>query len=244
MASYEAPGVPPKITFYTFPDCPWCQRVHFILTELKIPVEQVFIHLDEPRPQWYLDINPRGLVPAIKFSNDIVTNEIIYESNIISQFLVDLRPSHLLPASLADPVAPLRRARIQFFIDTFQSKLGSQSRALLLADEKDKDAKVKEVLAGVEKEVEPLLANAAPFYGGSKELTYAETQVAPFVLRLYSMSNGTYLPTSLKAGLQGLPNFSKWAAAVIEHRSIKSNYDEGSVLGRTAKTLEKLKAKA
>lgn len=58
MASYEAPGIPPKITFYTYPDCPWCQRVHFILTELKIPVDQVFINLDEPRPQWYLDINP------------------------------------------------------------------------------------------------------------------------------------------------------------------------------------------
>ncbi|KAL1621829.1 hypothetical protein SLS54_005352 [Diplodia seriata] len=242
MASYEAPGIPPKITFYTYPDCPWCQRVHFILTELKIPVEQIIINLDEPRPQWYLDINPRGLVPAIKFSNDVVVNEIIYESNIISQFLVDLRPSHLLPASMADPSAPLRRARIQFFIDTFMSKIGGQLRGLMLAD--NQDTKADEVIADADKFIEPLLADAGPFVDGSNELTYAETQVAPFLLRLYSMSNGTYLPTKLKSGLQGLPNFSKWAAATIEHPSIKSNYNEGSVLERTAKTVAKLKAKA
>ncbi|OJD40198.1 glutathione s-transferase [Diplodia corticola] len=242
MASYEAPGIPPKITFYTYPDCPWCQRVQFILTELKIPVERIIINLDEPRPQWYLDINPRGLVPAIKFSNDVVVNEIIYESNIISQFLVDLRPSHLLPASLADPSAPLRRARIQFFIDTFMSKLGGQARGLLISD--NQDAKVDEVLADVDKFVEPLLADAGPFVDGSKELTYAETQVAPFLLRLYSLSNGTYLPTKLKSGLKDLPNFSKWAAATIEHPSIKSNYNEASVVERTSKTVAKLKAKA
>ncbi|KAK7712195.1 hypothetical protein SLS57_007871 [Botryosphaeria dothidea] len=242
MASYEAPGIPPKITFYTYPDCPWCQRVHFILTELKIPVDQVFINLDEPRPQWYLDINPRGLVPAIKFSNDVVTDEILYESNIISQFLVDLRPSHLLPASLGDPAAPLRRAKIQFFIDTFQSKLGGQWRGVLISDKQD--AKVDEVLADVEKFIEPLLASAAPFYDGSKELTYAETQVAPFLLRIYALSNGTYLPTKFKTGLQALPNFSKWAAAVHEHSSIKSNWNETSVLERSGKTIAKLKAKA
>ncbi|EKG13452.1 Glutaredoxin [Macrophomina phaseolina MS6] len=242
MASYDAPGIPPRITLYTNLDCPWCQRVHFVLSELKIPFEQVIIDLDVPRPQWYLDINPRGLVPAIKFSNDVVTNEIIYESNIISQFLVDLRPSNLLPASLADPAAPLRRAKIQFFIDTFMGKLGGQWHAVLRAD--NPDAKVDEVLANVEKFIEPLLASAAPFYDDSKELTYAETQVAPFLLRIYSLSNGTYLPTKFKTGLQGLPNFSKWAAAVQEHPSIKSNYNETSVLERTGKMMAKLKAKA
>lgn len=111
-------------------------------------------------------------MPAIKFSNDVVVNEILYESNIISQFLVDLRPSHLLPASLADPSAPLRRARIQFFIDTFMSKLGSQFRTLLLAD--NQDAKVDALLTDVEKFIEPLLDSAGPFVDGSKELTYAE----------------------------------------------------------------------
>lgn len=198
-------------------------------------------------------------MPAIKFSNDVVVNEILYESNIISQFLVDLRPSHLLPASLADPAAPLRRAKIQFFIDTFMSKLGSQFRTLLLAD--NQDAKVDALLADVEKFIEPLLDSAGPFVDGSKELTYAEvstsmtkdlalanvrvqTQVAPFLLRFYSLSNGTYLPTKLKSGLKSLPNFSKWAAATIEHPSIKSNYNEEAVVARSAQTVAKIKAKA
>ncbi len=47
----------------------------------------------------------------------------------------------------------------------------------------EKQAKVDEWAAAVEKEIEPLLADAGPFFGGSKELTFAEAIVAPFLLR-------------------------------------------------------------
>lgn len=213
MTGFENPHVAPKITFYTFPDCPWCQRVHILLSELQIPFEEVYIDLSKPREQWYLDINPvrssalcskspsphpptclrkqheqlpqltcppiqRGLVPAIKFSNGVVNDEILYESSIVSQFIADSRPSHVLPASLADPSAPLRRARIQFFIDTFMSKLGGQWRSIFAAE--DPDAKAQEIVKGVEKEVEGLLKDAAPFVDGSKELTFAEVSGVAF----------------------------------------------------------------
>lgn len=51
----------PKITLYTNHRCPYAQRAHITLDELKLPYEEVIIDLDTPRPQWYLDINPRGL---------------------------------------------------------------------------------------------------------------------------------------------------------------------------------------
>lgn len=49
----------PKITLYTNHRCPYAQRAHITLDELKLPYEEVIIDLDTPRPQWYLDINPR-----------------------------------------------------------------------------------------------------------------------------------------------------------------------------------------
>jgi len=112
-----------------------------------------------------------------------VDSEIIYESAIVAQFLCDAFPSHLLPSSHEDPLAPLGRARINFFVDTWSSKLSAFQMAAMKAPVDEKQAKVDEWAAAVEKEIEPLLADAGPFFGGSKELTFAEAIVAPFLLR-------------------------------------------------------------
>lgn len=109
----------PEITLYTNHACPWAHRAHIALEELGLPFDEVLIDLNTPRPQWYLDINPRGLVPAIKYSvPGIMDEEIIYESGVVAQFLCDSFPGPLLPASKESPTSALRRARIGFFVDT------------------------------------------------------------------------------------------------------------------------------
>lgn len=90
----------PKITLYTNHGCPYAHRAHITLSELDLPYEEVLIDLSTPRPQWYLDINPRGLVPSIKYSVEgLYDEEIITESAIVAQFLMDEFPSHLLPGT-------------------------------------------------------------------------------------------------------------------------------------------------
>lgn len=93
-------GPSPKITLYTNHSCPYAHRAHITLSELNLPHEEVIIDLNTPRPQWYLDINPRGLVPSIKYSKEgVYDEEIVTESAIVSQFLMDEFPSSLLPGS-------------------------------------------------------------------------------------------------------------------------------------------------
>ena len=53
-------STPPKIHLYTNHKCPFAHRVHIALEELGLPFEETLIDLETPRPQWYLDINPRG----------------------------------------------------------------------------------------------------------------------------------------------------------------------------------------
>lgn len=48
----------PKITLYTNHLCPYAQRAHITLKELKLPFEEVIIPLDKPREPWYLEVNP------------------------------------------------------------------------------------------------------------------------------------------------------------------------------------------
>ncbi|KAL3421072.1 glutathione S-transferase domain-containing protein [Phlyctema vagabunda] len=216
----------PKITLYTNHRCPWAHRAHIALAELKLDFETVIIDLSTPRTPEYLAINPRGLVPTIKYNDQIIT-----ESAIVAQFLADAHPSHLLKTSNEDGGA-LQRARIAFFVDTFFSKALANQFAIIKATSKEEKeelgAKLTEVLV---KEIEPLLADAAPFFGGSSRLTLAEVQTGSFVLRLLSFPKyeGLFPANLLKEWEQKTPNFWKWANAVVKEESVNGIWDEKAV---------------
>jgi len=235
----------PQITLYTNHGCPYAHRAHIALKELGLPYEEVIIDLDRPRDPWYLEVNPRGLVPALRISDDVLKDEIVTESAIVASFLADKYPGHLVPASNSSPTSALERARINFFIDTWNTKVGSFMFAIFRAgSEEEKEAKSKEWIAAVEKEIEPLLKTANPYFGGSKELTLAEVNIAPFLLRIYALSNGELLPTSVKKGLERLPNFSKWVKATSSKESVLSIWNEQNVVSKTAARIQKMKAQA
>lgn len=105
--------------------------------------------------------------------------EIITESAIVVQFVADTHPSDLLPAS-SDPGAALTRAKATFFADSWASKVQPHVYKLTYAtSESQVEEAAKAAPAGIIKEIEPLLSNAAPFFNGSDKLTFAEVRVYP-----------------------------------------------------------------
>ena len=148
------------------------------MKQLGLPYEEVIISLDRPRDEWYLKINPRGLVPSLKISNGVLEDEIITESAVVSTFLADAYPKDgFYPPSRESPTSALTRARISFFVDTFTSKVNPFTYPILLADGKEKEEQATKLVEVVKKEIEPLLASADPFFGGSKTLTLAEVRL-------------------------------------------------------------------
>ncbi|KAK0850663.1 hypothetical protein LTR91_022499 [Friedmanniomyces endolithicus] len=237
----------PKIILYTNHRCPYAQRAHITLDTLNLKYEEILIDLDTPRPQWYLDINPRGLVPSLKYSLPGIfdTPEILTESGIVAQFLCDSFPSPLLPASKEDPFSALKRARIAFFVDTWSSKIAPYQFQIIKAEEgAEREAKAEECVKMMEKEIEPLLAGAKPFFGGSGELTFAEVMTAPFVLRMFSFArDGELMPQSFGEKLEALPNFGRWSKAVMENGNVRRVYDEAGVVEGTKKRVKQMAAK-
>ncbi|MEM1168822.1 MAG: glutathione S-transferase family protein [Cyanobacteria bacterium P01_H01_bin.35] len=73
------PGEKPSVLLYrdTHAWCPFCERVWLALEEKQIPFEVQLINLRD-KPQWYKDMVPTGLVPAVK-----IEGELIYESKDI-----------------------------------------------------------------------------------------------------------------------------------------------------------------
>ncbi|KAM6479877.1 thioredoxin-like protein [Trichoderma sp. SZMC 28011] len=227
-----------KIKLYTNHGCPWAHRAHIALAELKIPFEEEIIDLSVPRTPEYLAINPRGLVPSLSYNGQIIT-----ESAIVAQFLADAYPSHLVPNG-GTPEAALTRARINFFVDTFFSKVNSlYHKALFAKTDEEAEEAAAEFVKQLEKEVEPLLSDAAPYFGGSKTLTLAEVLTGSFILRLLSLPKNGVGPESLIKDLPTkTPNFYKWATTVIEHPSVNGIWNEEKVVSGTKARLAKLKA--
>lgn len=149
------------------------------------PYEEQIIDLDTPRSPEYLQVNPRGLVPSLSYNGEIIT-----ESAIVATFLADTYPAKgLLPAS-TDPTGPLARARIAFFVDAWFSKVQSlQMKALTAKTDDEAAGFFEDLVKAVGKEIEPLLGNAGPFFGGSSKITLAEVSG----LNLSSL----FLPASL-----------------------------------------------
>jgi glutathione S-transferase len=149
--------------------CLASHRVEIVLAELKLPHEVEIVDVSKPRSAYYLTVNPRGLVPALTFNG-----ENFAESAIIAQFLVDAHPQNTLIPAPTGPKTAIPRARILFFVDTFMQFVYPVYARLIKARSADAEEAGKDAVAAVVKNVEPLLVDAAPFFGGSETLTMAE----------------------------------------------------------------------
>ncbi|KAK3331314.1 thioredoxin-like protein [Apodospora peruviana] len=229
-----------KLILYTNRRCPWAHRAHIVLDELKIPFEEVTIDLDTPRTAEYLAINPRGLVPALDYNG-----EIIIESAIVANFLANAYPSHLLPPSNA-PGGALQRARIDLFVDAFISKFqGSLFKLFTANTDEEIDAVVEAAVGAVLKEVEPKLADAKPFFGGSDKITQAEVLTGSFAIRLVTLTKHEVYPSKLATALaEKAPNFWKWVEAVSAHPSVNGIFEEEAIVEGTKARIAKMKAAA
>ncbi|CAN1174070.1 Glutathione S-transferase DHAR2 [Linum perenne] len=67
-------------------DCPFSQRVQLTLEEKNVPYNPHFINIAD-KPKWFLDINPGGKVPVVKFGDKWVS-----DSDIIVGILEEKYP--------------------------------------------------------------------------------------------------------------------------------------------------------
>ncbi|KIY42977.1 glutathione S-transferase domain-containing protein [Fistulina hepatica ATCC 64428] len=232
----------PKIILYTSHTCPWAHRAHIALHALGLEFEEVIIDLDRPRDEWYLKVNPRGLVPTLSYNGAIIP-----ESAIVATFLADAHPSLLLPPSTA-PSGALTRARISFFADAYISKVQSVTRklqdlTLSSASAAEISAQTTAVVDVLAKEIEPLLDGskegypvADPFFLGSPHITLAEVLTGSFVLRLldFPKPGVGILPEGLATAIaQRTPAYNAWAERVVKEKSVNYIWNAEEVAKRT-----------
>ncbi|KAL6977304.1 Glutathione S-transferase dhar1, mitochondrial [Sarracenia purpurea var. burkii] len=66
-------------------DCPFTQRVLLTLEEKKIPYKYHPINVSD-KPQWFLEVNPEGKVPVIKFDDKWIPDSDVIVGHIEEKF--------------------------------------------------------------------------------------------------------------------------------------------------------------
>lgn len=124
---------------------------------------------------------------------------------------------------------------MSFFIDAYWTKFHTILFRLYEAPAKeDEEHIVENAIEGLVKEVEPLLRDAMPFWGGNERLSLVEVITGPFVIRAVTLSKHGVYPESLNSkAKERAPHFFEWAAAVSSHPSITSVFDEDVHVARS-----------
>lgn len=108
-------------------DCPFCQRVLLTLEEKKVPYKLHLINTDQ-KPQWFLEVNPEGKVPVIKFDEKWIP-----DSDVIVGMIEDKHPNP--PLSPPAEVSSVGSKIFPSFVKFLKSKDSADGTEQALLDE-------------------------------------------------------------------------------------------------------------
>ncbi|XP_076941205.1 glutathione S-transferase DHAR2-like [Bidens hawaiensis] len=170
-------------------DCPFSQRILLTLEEKKIPYKTHLINLDS-KPEWFLEVNPEGKVPSIKFDEKWIS-----DSDVIVGIIEDKYPEPSLTtppefASVGSKIFPK-------FVAFLKSKDANDGSEQALLDElKALDEHLKshgpyvngETITAVDLSLAPKLYHVKVALGHFKKWTVPEslTHVHNYMKLLFS----------------------------------------------------------
>ncbi|EGN92742.1 hypothetical protein SERLA73DRAFT_190579 [Serpula lacrymans var. lacrymans S7.3] len=164
---------PQELVFYSGWFCPFNQRTWISLEEKGIPYQYKEVN-PYKKEKHFLDINPKGLVPAIEYRG-----KALYESIILCEFLEDAYPSHK-PHLL--PVDPFDRAHARIWIDHCTKTIVSATHRLLQSQDKESQDNAREELYAAQRKLAKEVKG--PYFNG-EEFGLVDICVAPWIARDY-----------------------------------------------------------
>jgi glutathione S-transferase len=152
--------IPPRLTLVSHLLCPYVQRAAIALREKGVPFERVVIDLVD-KPDWFVKISPLGKVPLLRVPRPEGGESILFESNVICEYIEETQPGPRL-----HPEDALQRAEHRAWME-----FGSAILSDLWGYETTRDAEVFEqkrlALAAKFERVEAALG-AGPFFAGER----------------------------------------------------------------------------
>jgi len=197
----------PTLTLVSHLLCPYVQRAAIALHEKGVPFERVVIDLAN-KPRWFLDISPLGKVPLLKVRRPDGSEAVLFESNVICEYLEETQPGARL-----HPEDPLARAEHRAWME-----FGSAILADLWGYETTQDATVFEqkrlALAAKFERLEATLGDG-PYFAGSS-FSLVDAVFAP-VFRYFEVFDAI----SDSRVFDGKPRLDAWRQALAARPSVR-----------------------
>lgn len=198
----------PTLTLVSHLLCPYVQRAAIALHEKGVPFERVVIDLAN-KPRWFLDISPLGKVPLLKVRRPDGSEAVLFESNVICEYLEETQPGARL-----HPEDPLARAEHRAWME-----FGSAILADLWGYETTQDAAVFEqkrlALAAKFERLEATLGDG-PYFAGSS-FSLVDAVFAP-VFRYFEVFDAI----SDSRVFDGKPRLNAWRQALAARASVRN----------------------
>lgn len=215
--------------------CPYVQRCVICARELGVVYQRVDVNLGD-RPQWFSSLSPLGKVPLLLVPG---SDEPLFESDVICQYLDETGPRRLLPDS------PLARGRHRSWMAFASAMLNDIGR---LYSARTEDG-LREAAAGIRTRLGWLEAtfNKSPWFSGAT-FGVVDAAFAP-AFRYFDVFDGV-LPENV---FRDVPRLAAWrerlakrppvVAAVspdYPQRLLEFVADKRSVLGERIRLVETL----
>ena len=140
--------------------CPYVQRAAIALLEKEVPFERIVIDLAQ-KPDWFVEISPLGKVPLLRVPQPGGKEAVLFESNVICEYLEETQPGPRL-----HPEDPLARAEHRAWME-----FGSAILVDLWGYETTREAEMfeqkRQALMAKFQRVEAALGDG-PFFAGAR----------------------------------------------------------------------------
>ena len=193
-----------SIELISFKICPFVQRSVIALKEKGVDFDVTYIDLSDP-PAWFSEVSPLGKVPVLK-----VDDTVLFESAVISEFLDEVYPPQLHPAS------PLEKAHHRAWVEFGSDLIGRQFQ-MMMADNADDFAPRRDALEEGLSRLQGAMTGAGPFFGGA-ELALIDTAMAPIFMRLAIINQHRDLGVFSADSALG-----RWSDALLARDSVQSS---------------------
>ena len=206
LKTAEAHSTEHDLKLYGSCFCPFVHRVWISLEHKKLNYQYVEVDVYR-KPKLLLDINPRGLVPALRHGDWGM-----YESTVLMEYLEDLGEGEaLLPKDLK------LRASSRLWADHINRHVIPAFYRYLQAQDPDEQIKFASELREHIGTIVSAASTSGPFFLGP-DLTFVDVQFAPWIVRMRKV---------LKP-YRGWPDpepgsrWEKWVSAVEEAGPVKA----------------------
>jgi glutathione S-transferase len=193
-------GASSALQLISFPICPYVHRATAMLREKRVDHEITYIDLDN-KPDWFLAISPRGLVPVL-----VTEGTPLFESAAILEYLDETREPRFLPED------PIERARQRAWIAVADELMVGQYRVAIAPDRAELDKMVEAARRSLARFD---AAVALPFFA-SDRFGMVDAAAAPALYRLLLIEERSPLRFFGEA-----PKAKQWADNVASRPSVR-----------------------